>query len=480
MVGGTHMVPDASDPGGNAAVVVQALVAAFRSRDVDDAMRVMTDDVRLEGFLLAQLSGRYEPYVGREGLEEYLGDMQRVWEEMRVTPLRLEETGPDTVVFEGVVHGKIGVEDLSRPLHLEFTLRDGLVARVVRGPAEPHPPHRMVGDSTRGDGGTMQQRTLGQDGLTVSALGLGCMGMSEFYGPGDRAESIATIHRALDLGANFLDTADMYGRGENERLVGEALAGGRREQAVVATKFGIVRGENPFDRRIDNSAAYIKEACEASLQRLGIDHIDLYYAHRRDTSVPIEETVGAMAELVAEGKVRHLGLSEVSAETLRAACAVHPIAALQSEWSLWTRGLEAEIVPAARELGVGLVPYSPIGRGFLTGTIRSRDDLDPTDFRRHAPRFQDENLDANLEIVDKVRAIAEEVGASPVQVALAWLLAQGDDVVPIPGTKRVRYLEENLAALDVELSDAQLAELDALQPPSGERYDPGGMANVEL
>jgi aryl-alcohol dehydrogenase-like predicted oxidoreductase len=323
----------------------------------------------------------------------------------------------------------------------------------------------------------MDTRTIGD--LTVSELGLGCMGMSEFYGETDDGESIATIHRALELGVNFVDTADMYGVGQNEELVGRAIAG-RRDDVVLATKFGNRReGER---RWVDNSPDWIRTACDASLRRLGIDHIDLYYMHRRDPDVPVEESVGAMAELVEQGKVGQLGLSEVSAETLRAAQAVHPIAALQSEWSLFTRGIEAEIVPAARELGVAVVPYSPIGRGLLAGALTSADDLDPDDFRRNHPRFERANLEANLKLVERAREIAEELGCTPVQLALAWLLHQGDDVVPIPGTKRVRYLEENLGATEVELSQEQLERIDEALPPGatrGERYAPQGMATVE-
>ena len=323
-------------------------------------------------------------------------------------------------------------------------------------------------------------RTLGSSNLTVSALGLGCMGMSEFYGPGDDAESIATIHRALDLGVTFLDTADMYGIGANEQLVGRAIAG-RRDEVVLATKFGIVREDG--ERRVDSSGAYAKRAVEASLKRLGVDHIDLYYMHRRNPDVPIEDTIGGLAELVEAGKIRHIGLSEVSADTLRAACAVHPITALQSEWSLFTRGIEAEIVPTARELGVGIVPYSPVGRGFLTGTYASVDDLAEDDFRRFQPRFQGDNLAANLELVARVREIAADVGCSPVQLALAWLLHQGDDVVPIPGTKRVKYVEENAAAAEIALSEAQLAALDDALPVgavAGDRYPAASMGSVEL
>jgi aryl-alcohol dehydrogenase-like predicted oxidoreductase len=323
----------------------------------------------------------------------------------------------------------------------------------------------------------LPQRDLGA--LTVSALGLGCMGMSEFYGPRDEDESIRTIHRALELGVTFLDTADMYGSGHNEELVGRAIAG-RRDDFEIATKFA---NRREGDRRwIDNSPEWIRQAAEDSLRRLGTDRIDLYYMHRRSPDVPIEESVGAMAELVQQGKVRHLGLSEVSAETLRAAAAVHPIAALQSEWSLFTRGLEAEIVPAARELGVGIVPYSPIGRGLLAGALASTDDLAPDDFRRAHPRWSQENLEHNLGLVRRLREVAEEAGATPVQLALAWLLHQGDDVVPIPGTKRVRYLEENAGAADVRLSDGQLRRLEELFPPgavAGERYTEAGMATVE-
>src|SRR3954464_9587284 len=320
----------------------------------------------------------------------------------------------------------------------------------------------------------MEQRKLGS--LSVSALGLGCMGMSEFYGPTDEAESITTIHRALELGVSFLDSAGMYGSGHNERLVGQAIAD-RRDEVVLATKFGNRReGER---RWIDNRPEWIREACDGSLKRLGVDHIDLYYMHRRDADVPIEESVGAMAELVAAGKVRHLGLSEVSAETLRAAVAVHPIAALQSEWSLFTRGLEAEIVPAARELGIGIVPYSPLGRGLLAGALTSTESLAPDDFRKNHPRWTGENLEHNLALVRRVRELAEQAGCTPVQLALAWLLAQGDDVVPIPGTKRVRYLEENTEAAEVGLSDEILRELDALGEAAGERYPEAMMGAVE-
>ncbi|MGI8731352.1 MAG: aldo/keto reductase [Solirubrobacteraceae bacterium] len=326
----------------------------------------------------------------------------------------------------------------------------------------------------------MNHRTLGREGLDVSELGLGCMGMSEFYGPADETESIATIHRALSLGVTLLDTADMYGPHTNEQLVGQAIAD-RRDDVVLATKFGIVREEG--QRRIDSSLDCAGRACEASLRRLGVDHIDLYYMHRRNPGVPIEETVGGMAELVSEGKVRHLGLSEVNADTLRAACAVHPIAALQSEWSLWTRGIEQEIVPAARELGVGIVPYSPVGRGFLTGRYASVDDLSADDFRRNNPRFQGENLEANLAIVRRVREIADDVGCTPVQLALAWLLHQGEDVVPIPGTKRVKYVEENVEAAEIALTTDHFDALEQAAPvgaAAGSRYPEEAMAGLEL
>ena len=326
----------------------------------------------------------------------------------------------------------------------------------------------------------MNHRTLGREGLDVSALGLGCMGMSEFYGPADESESIATIHRALSLGVTLLDTADMYGPHTNEQLVGKAIAD-RRDDVVLATKFGIVREDG--QRRIDSSPDYARRACEASLRRLGVDHIDLYYMHRRNPGVPIEETVGGMADLVSEGKVRHVGLSEVNADTLRAACAVHPITALQSEWSLWTRGIEAEIVPAARELGVGIVPCSPVGRGFLTGRYTSVDDLSADDFRRNNPRFQGDNLEANLAIVQRVREVADDVGCTPVQLALAWLLHQGEDVVPIPGTKRVKYVEENAEATDIALTADHLAALEEAAPvgaAAGGRYPEEAMASLEL
>jgi aryl-alcohol dehydrogenase-like predicted oxidoreductase len=316
----------------------------------------------------------------------------------------------------------------------------------------------------------MQLISLGNQGLTVSRQGLGCMGMSDFYGRGDDAESVATIQRALELGVTLLDTSDMYGPHTNERLVGRAIAD-RREGVVLATKFGIQRDpDDPAKRGINGRPDYVRQACEGSLQRLGVDHIDLYYQHRVDPATPIEETVGAMAELVAEGKVRFLGLSEAAAETIRRAHAVHPISALQSEYSIWERGVESEILPTLRELGIGLVPYSPLGRGFLTGKLRSLDQLADDDFRRSQPRLQGDNLEANVAIVERIDALAEEKDATPAQIALAWVHAQGEDVAPIPGTKRRTYLEENVGALDVELDADDLAALDAAGEARGERY----------
>jgi aryl-alcohol dehydrogenase-like predicted oxidoreductase len=326
-----------------------------------------------------------------------------------------------------------------------------------------------------------QTRTLGSGGaaLTVSAVGLGCMGMSEFYGTTDEAQSTQTIRRALDIGVTFLDTADMYGPFTNERLVGAAIAD-RRDEVQLATKFGNVRAEDG-SRSINGRPEYVRQACDASLQRLGVDHIDLYYQHRVDRSTPIEETWGALAELVTAGKVRHLGISEASAATIRAAHAVHPITALQSEWSLWTRDVEEnDVLATVRELGIGFVAYSPIGRGFLSGEIRTIDDLAPDDFRRGNPRFQGENLTKNLELVDKVREIAAEKGVTATQLALAWVLARGEDVVPIPGTKRVRYLEENVGAVDVEHRADDLAALEAAVPRdavAGDRY--GDLSSID-
>ena len=322
----------------------------------------------------------------------------------------------------------------------------------------------------------MDQRPLGE--LPVSALGLGCMGMSEFYGTTDDAESIAVIRRALDLGCTFLDTADMYGPFTNERLVGRAIAG-RRDEVVLATKFGNERREDGSWVGVNGRPDYVRAACDASLGRLGVDHIDLYYQHRVDTTVPIEDTVGAMAELVAAGKVRHLGLSEAAAATIRRAHAVHPITGLQSEYSLWARDVEDDILPTVRELGIGFVAYSPLGRGFLTGAYRSAADLPEGDTRAtRFPRFSEANFDRNLALVDRVVELAGRKGCTPGQVALAWVLAQGHDVVPIPGTKRLRYLEENLAALDVALDDDDLAWVDAnFGIPVGDRYADMGTVN---
>lgn len=314
-------------------------------------------------------------------------------------------------------------------------------------------------------------RTLGSSGLTVSAQGFGCMSLTDFaYGPVEEADAVATLERALDLGVTFLDTADIYGLTENERLVGRTIKG-RRDGIVLATKFGNVVRDG--FRGVDGSPAYVPEACDASLARLGVDHIDLWYLHRPDTTVPIEETVGAMGEQVAAGKVRHLGLSEASADTIRRAAATHPLAALQSEWSLFTRGLETEIVPTCRELGIGLVPFSPLGRGLLTGTVTSADALAANDFRRTNPRFQEGNLQRNLAAVAVVEEVARGRGCTPGQVALAWLAQQGDDVVPIPGTKRVRYVEENVGALGVVLDADDLARLDAIRPAGDRHADMG-------
>jgi aryl-alcohol dehydrogenase-like predicted oxidoreductase len=326
---------------------------------------------------------------------------------------------------------------------------------------------------TRLEEGSVDQRNLGNEGLVVSELGLGCMGMSEFYGTGDEEESIATIHRAIELGITFLDTADMYGPFTNEKLVGTAIAG-RRDEVVLATKFGNVRGEDGSFRGVSGRPDYVREACDASLSRLGVDHIDLYYQHRVDPETPIEETVGAMKELVEAGKVRYLGLSEAGPETIRKAHAVHPISALQSEYSLFTRGVEDEVLPTVRELGIGFVPYSPLGRGFLTGRWRSIEDMPENDTRSaRFPRFAEENFQKNVELADRVREVADGKGITPGQLALAWLLAQGNDIVPIPGTKRRKYLEENARAAGVTLTEDDLASIEEAMPrgsAAGERY----------
>jgi len=329
----------------------------------------------------------------------------------------------------------------------------------------------------------MKKRTLGS--LEVSALGLGCMGMSAFYGSTDEGEAIATIQRALELGITFLDTAQLYGPLTNEQLVGKAIKG-HRDEYVIATKFArrmddATAGDMSTTGPLDGSADHVRTSIDGSLQRLGTDYIDLFYQHRVDPNVPIEETVGAMAELVEQGKIRHIGLSEASADTLRRAAAVHPITALQTEYSLWTRHVESEILPTCRELGIGFVPYSPLGRGFLSGRFTSPEDLDANDFRRHGPRFTGDNLEANLRLAGKVAEIAQEKDITPAQLALAWVLAQGQDIVPIPGTKRREYLEQNAGAVDVQLTDDDLAGIDAeLGEASGDRYDEAGMAAVNL
>jgi len=326
----------------------------------------------------------------------------------------------------------------------------------------------------------MEMRKLGSQGLEVSALGLGCMGMSEFYAGRDDAESAATIHRAIDLGLTFLDTADMYGVGRNEELVGRVVRE-RREWVVVATKFGNVRGADGSFRGISGRPDYVRQACDASLQRTGLDVIDLYYQHRVDPEVPIEETVGAMAELVRAGKVKYLGLSEAAPETIRRAHAVHPITALQTEYSLWTRDPEDAILPTVRELGIGFVPYSPLGRGFLTGQFRRPEDIPADDYRRDNPRFQGEAFAKNLSLVQEIETMAQEKGCTSAQLALAWVLAQGDDIVPIPGTKRRRYLEDNIGALDVTLTDDDRARIDRILPPgaaTGTRYAAPQMASL--
>ncbi len=328
----------------------------------------------------------------------------------------------------------------------------------------------------------MQKRRLGSQGLQVSAEGLGCMGMSHSYGPADEAESIATIHRALDLGVTFLDTADMYGPFTNERLVGRAIAG-RRDQVVLATKFGNERREDGSWVRVNGRPDYVRRCCDASLERLGIDHIDLYYQHRVDTTVPVEETWGAMAELVAAGKVRHLGISEAAPATIRRAHATHPMSAVQSEYSLFSREPEAEVLPTCRELGIGFVPYSPLGRGVLSGAVTSTAQFGAGDFRAHTPRFEADNLARNLELVERLTEVASARGCTPAQLALAWVLAQGDDIVPIPGTKRRRWLEENVGALAVELTAQEIAAIEAIAPrgaAAGDRYPPEHMARVNV
>jgi aryl-alcohol dehydrogenase-like predicted oxidoreductase len=327
----------------------------------------------------------------------------------------------------------------------------------------------------------MNKRTLGADGPEVSAIGLGCMGMSAFYGATDEAEALRTIDRSLDLGCNFLDTSDMYGPHTNEMLVGKAIAT-RRDEVFLATKFGIKIEMDPEPRRsIDGSPDYVRSACEASLKRLAVDHIDLYYQHRVDPNTPIEETVGAMADLVSAGKVRHLGLSEASAETIRRAHAVHPITAVQTEYSLWTREVEEEILPTLQELGIALVAYSPLGRGFLSGRFSSPEELDEGDFRRRGPRFTGENLSHNLELAERVKELAAEKGITAGQLALAWVLGRGEHIVPIPGTKRVSYLEENIAAAEVQLSQEETERIaDAVPVAAGDRYDPEGMRSVNV